>query len=250
MTELPKVYMNWSSGKDASLALYYLQKRSHRVDKLVTSVSLLNDRVSMHGLRRTLLEQQAGATGLDLQIVELPESPSMEDYNRTMRKAVAKLRTEGYAHCGFGDIFLEDLRAYREAQLGPHGIKCHFPLWKKDTRALISDFINRGFKAVIICANVGLLDKSFVGREIDGNLINDLPTNVDPCGENGEFHTFCYDGPIFSEPVPFSVGEYVYREYPAPKQSDQPNSGTVGFWFCDLLPLNSVPSQQSSNKSI
>ena len=217
------------------MALYELQKDDTiQVDKLLTSVNGHHSRVSMHGLRRTLLEKQAKSIGIPLKILELPEQPSMEDYNRVMNQTVAELKSEGYTSCGFGDIFLEDLRHYREKQLEPHNISCRFPLWKKDTRSLISEFLNMGFKAITVCIKAGLLDESFVGRELDASFIRDLPKNVDPCGENGEFHTFCYDGPIFSNPIPFTIGEHVYREYKTPNAED--NKDSMGFWFCDLVP--------------
>ena len=239
MPKKPKTYFNWSAGKDASLALYYLQKEGNlKVDKLLTSINAHHNRVSMHGLRRELLEQQVAALKLPLTTIELPEQPSMDDYNDLMRKTVVHLKSEGYANCGFGDIFLEDLRTYREEQLKPYGISCHFPLWKKDTKAIIAEFIRLGFKAVVICTKSDLLDASFVGRELDASFVNDLPSNVDPCGENGEFHTFCYDGPIFSKPIPFEIGEKVYREYKTPKsESKSKIKSQMGFWFCDLLPV-------------
>ena len=233
MAQKQKAYFNWSSGKDASLALYYLQKEGkYQVDKLLTSINAHHDRVSMHGLRRVLLEKQAQSIGLPLTTIELPEEPTMEDYNRIMSSTVETLKAEGYANCGFGDIFLEDLRAYREEQLKVHGISCHFPLWKRDTKEIIAQFIQLGFKAVVICVKSELLDKSFAGREIDQSFVNDLPANVDPCGENGEFHTFCYAGPIFKQPIKFEIGEKVYREYKAPEK----DKDSLGFWFCDLIP--------------
>lgn len=234
-----KTYFNWSSGKDASLALYYLQQQdSIQVSKLLTSVNNHHDRVSMHGLRRELLERQAKSIGLPLTTIELPENPTMDEYNDLMVNTVQALISDGYTDCGFGDIHLEDLRAYREKQLEPFNISAHFPLWKRDTREIIKDFIQLGFKAVVICTKSELLDESFVGREIDEAFVNDLPSNVDPCGENGEFHTFCYDGPIFREPIQFEIGENVFREYNRPKGDDDHPKGAdkIGFWFCDLIP--------------
>lgn len=234
MTEKLKTYFNWSTGKDASLAYYYLQKdENYQIDRLVTSINAHYNRVSMHGLRRELLVKQAQEIGLPLTTIELPEQPSMEEYNKKMSNVVTTLTSKGYTHCGFGDIFLEDLRVYREQQLAQHNIKCCFPLWKRDTKVLISDFLELGFKAIVICIKSKLLDESFVGREIDQNFINDLPENVDACGENGEFHTFCYDGPIFKNPVQFTIGEKTYREYKSPSKDKKGTS--IGFWFCDLL---------------
>lgn len=226
----PKTYFNWSTGKDASLALYHLQKQGNlNIDLLLTSVNSHHNRISMHGLKRELLEAQAEAIGLPLKTIELPEQPTMEEYNELMGSTVNQLKSDGYTNCAFGDIFLEDLRAYREKQLD--GIKCHFPLWKRDTTELLHEFMDLGFKAVVVCLNGELLDESFLGRELDHSFLADLPENVDPCGENGEFHTFCYDGPIFSKPVPFEFGEKILRRYKKP--NGEPEEHT-GFWFLDL----------------
>lgn len=231
-----KTYFNWSSGKDASLALYLLQQDpTYHIDTLVTTVNQHHDRVTMHGLRRELLVKQAEAIGLPLRTIELPREPSMEEYNTRLQKTVFQLKEEGYSHCGFGDIFLEDLRMYREEQLKPYGIQACFPLWKKDTKVLIQEFLDLGFKAKIVCLKAELLDVTFLGRDIDTSFVNDLPPNVDPCGENGEFHTFCYDGPIFQYPINIEEGEKVFREYKRPRdEKEAPNSGAMGFWFNDF----------------
>lgn len=230
-----RTYFNWSSGKDASLALYLLQKDPRfNVDRLFTSVNSHHDRVSMHGLRRELLEKQTVEIGLPLTTLELPEEPTMDVYNEKMEEALRSFEGEGYSHCGFGDIFLEDLRTYRENQMNAYNIKCSFPLWKKNTKELIHEFLKLGFKSIVICIKSDLLDESFVGRIIDENFINDLPENVDPCGEHGEFHTFCFDGPIFSNPVKFNLGEKVFREYKNPNQDEKKS---MGFWFLDLIPV-------------
>jgi uncharacterized protein (TIGR00290 family) len=139
---------------------------------------------------------------------------------------------QGFTHAAFGDIFLEDLKIYREQQLASFNLQAVFPIWKRDTKQLIQDFISLGFKAILICVNASKLNQSFVGRIIDKDFINDLPEDVDPCGENGEFHTFCFDGPIFRKPITFEIGETVYREYDAP--SGQNENSKLGFWFCDL----------------
>ena len=231
-----KTYFNWSTGKDASLALYKLQQDANfDVELLVTAINAHHDRVSMHGLRRSLLEQQAAAIGLPLRTIELPEEPTMEVYTKKMTETVTALKTEGYTQAGFGDIFLEDLKTYREQQLQPFGIQCQFPLWKQDTKVLLQELLDVGFRTIVICIKAELLDASFVGREIDQDFINDLPENVDPCGEHGEFHTFCFDGPIFKHPIPFELGEKVYREYKRPK-GDTTSARDMGFWFCDLIP--------------
>ncbi|MBJ2176476.1 adenine nucleotide alpha hydrolase [Aureibaculum sp. A20] len=233
MVKKLKTYFNWSTGKDASLAYYYLKKdERYQINRLVTAINTHHNRVSMHGLRRELLVKQAQEIGLPITTIELPVEPSMEVYNNEMERVVTQLQLDGYTHCGFGDIYLEDLRIYREEQLNPYNIKCNFPLWQRDTKELIEEFLNLGFKAIVICIKSELLDASFVGRVIDHNFINDLPDNVDPCGENGEFHTFCYDGPIFKNSIKFEVGEKVYREYKNPKKEN--NNNSMGFWFCDL----------------
>lgn len=227
-----KTYLNWSSGKDASLALYRLQQDpAYSIEKLVTTVNTRPDRVTMHGLRRKLLIAQTKATGLPLHIIELPEQPDMETYNQKMNDTVQQLKSEGFTHAGFGDIFLEDLKQYREEQLEAVGMNTVFPLWQEDTTDLIHEMIDLGFKTVVNCIDSRVLDQSFLGRTIDYDLLKDLPKNADPCGENGEFHTFCYDGPIFNHPVPFKNGETVYKEYPNPTDKEK----RAGFWFLDLI---------------
>ncbi len=236
-----KTYLNWSSGKDAALALYRIQKsEEYKVERLVTTVNSEVDRVSMHGLRTELLIQQAESLGIPLELIKLPGTVSMEHYNSVMTEAVTKLVSDGYTHSIFGDIFLEDLKHYREEQLEPMGITPLFPLWKMDTKELILEFIELGFKAITVCVNAKVLGKSFCGREIDLEFIKSLPPHVDPCGENGEFHTFVYDGPNFKEPVKFEVGEIIKREFTASKKDtdcfkDKPHSWDTAFWYCDLI---------------
>lgn len=229
-----KTYFNWSSGKDSALALHYLlNDKNYSIEHLVTSVNSFHNRVSMHGLRRELLEQQIMSLGIAHSTIELPEQPSMLEYETAMKEKVAQLKEQGFACAAFGDIFLEDLKKYREQQLALMEISAVFPLWQRNTKDLLNEFIGLGFKAILVCINSSLLDVSFAGRIIDKAFINDLPEEVDPCGENGEFHTFCFDGPVFKQPVPFAVGEKIYREYTSPG-NDQKNN--MGFWFCDLIP--------------
>jgi uncharacterized protein (TIGR00290 family) len=231
MSQKPKTYFNWSSGKDSALALHYLLEQGHfNVDRLLTTVNAHYDRVSMHGLPRKVLEAQAASVGIPLEVLEVPEKPSMEQYNELMRNTVTQLRSEGYTHTGFGDIFLEDLKQYREDMLQPYGLTTLFPLWKKDTKQLIEEFLGLGFRAVIICINNSKLDASFLGQELSQELLNKFPSDVDPCGENGEYHTFCFDGPIFKAPIPFTLGEKVFKTYDNP--SDPEN--TIQFGFCDI----------------
>ena len=225
-----KSYFNWSSGKDAALALYYLQQDSrYSVERLLTSVNRVHNRVSMHGLRRDLLMRQVAATGIPGTTIELPEQPSMEEYGSGMRAAVETLRREKFTCAAFGDIFLEDLRAWREKQLSPYGIQTVFPLWKKDSGEMLKEFLRLGFKAITVCVDANKLDASFAGRVVDADFLRDLPQGVDPCGENGEFHTFCFDGPVFSKAVSFEIGEKVYLEYKGPGNQKS------AFWFCDLV---------------
>lgn len=234
-------YMNWSGGKDSSLALWkVLRKREYNVRRLLTSVNSVHNRISMHGVRRELLEAQSRAIGIPLTTIELPEQPNMTEYEAEMMKAVQLMKAGGMEHSVFGDIFLEDLRVYREDKLRTAGIECVFPIWKIDTSLLMRQFLDAGFKAIIVCVNEKYLDKSFCGRLIDESFCNDLPPGVDICGENGEFHSFVFDGPIYNYPIPVEQGEIVYRQYAAPKNTqdnctpmDQPSP--YGFWFCDLF---------------
>lgn len=237
-------YMNWSGGKDSSLCLYKVLKDGQLdVCYLLTSINKTYDRIAMHGVRSSLLVQQANSIGIPLQLLELPEQPDMEQYEKAMLEKVNELKSKQIENSIFGDIFLEDLRKYREEKLQAVGIKSTFPLWKTPTKDLMKEFIDVGFKAIIVCINGSLLDKSFCGRIIDQSFIDDLPPNVDVCGENGEYHSFVFDGPIFKTPVSFTKGEIVYREYSKPKENStncnttNPDEKSYGFYFCDLIPL-------------
>ena len=244
-----KVIFNWSGGKDSALCLYkIMQTRQYDVMCLLTSISQQYQRISMHGVRVDLLDAQADSIGITLIKMQIPEMPTQEIYENEMRAALTDLKRSGATACVFGDIFLEDLRTYRETKLAELNLKGLFPLWKIPTDKLIREFINLGFKTIVTCVNEKHLDKSFAGRIIDNDFLNDLPVNVDPCGENGEFHTFAFDGPIFKEPIPFDIGETVYRKYMPAKQENNStyHSSTTnkdnaedpfdsGFWYCDLL---------------
>ena len=182
------------------------------------------------------MQAQVAALGLPLCTVELSEMPSMEEYNERMNARLTELRKEGFTHGAYGDIFLEDLRIHREQQLAEAGFDVVFPIWKRDTRTLFKEFVSLGYKAVVVSCNT-VLGESWVGRTLDQQFLADLPEGIDPCGENGEFHTFCYDGPIFNQPVAIKLGEKLYQEYKAPKKDDQhSNAAPVGFWFIDVLP--------------
>jgi uncharacterized protein (TIGR00290 family) len=241
-----KALFNWSSGKDSALTLYkILQNPEFKIECLLTSVNQQYQRISMHGVRVELLQAQAESIGIPLKIMEVPEMPTMEVYENVMIKTLTELKNQGIMYSVFGDIFLEDLRKYREEQLAKIGFEGVFPIWKIPSHDLIQEFISLGFKTIVVCVNERYLDKSFVGRIIDQDFINDLPENVDVCGENGEFHTFTFDGPIFSKPIHFEIGEIVYRKYEKPKSEDSSNKACdtsaadafdFGFWYCDLIP--------------
>lgn len=207
---------------------------------LMTTINQVQQRISMHGVRTALLDQQAEAIGLPLYKIELPENPGMAEYEMHMRKACSEMKNNGYTGAVFGDIYLEDLKIYREKQMAGEKLNCHFPLWKNESHKLIRQFISFGFKAIVVCTNSLYLDSHFCGRIIDESFLNDLPPDVDPCGENGEYHSFVFDGPLFKHPVNFEKGELVYREYPAPKSDADACFTTpkpaAGFYFCDLIP--------------
>lgn len=238
-----KAYFNWSGGKDSALALYHvLQNKTVDVDLLLTTINASFNRISMHGVRVDLLHKQAESIGIPLREIKLAESVSMAEYNKAMCQTVTTLVNEKFCHTIFGDIFLEDLKKYREQQLSPLGLQIHFPLWKRNTKELLHEFLDLGFKTIVVCVKSSLLDSSFAGRIIDKEFIADLPTTVDPCGENGEFHTFVFDGPIFKFPINFMIGEKIYREYATPENSDDNCFSSrqdlqMGFWYCDLISL-------------
>ncbi|WP_372800555.1 diphthine--ammonia ligase [Lutibacter sp.] len=232
---MKKAYFNWSTGKDSALALYkILQDKSYSTEVLVTTVSKKLQRVSMHGVREELLESQAKQIGLPLYKIYFPEDVSLKTYNIIMKENLEKLIIPNkYEYAVFGDIFLEDLKAFREKKLSELNLKAVFPLWKSNTKELLLEFISLGFKAITVSVNANLLDESFVGRILDENFINNLPPNVDVCGENGEFHTFVFDGPIFKTPIKFEVGEKVLKTYESSDNDTWDNS----FWYCDLKPI-------------
>ena len=227
-----KSIFNWSGGKDSSLALYQvLKEREYEVSSLVTTINEEKDRISMHGVRTKLLEQQAVSIGLPLHKVMLSEMPAMEEYNAQMRDMLSGFKNEGITHSIFGDIFLEDLKAYRDEKLSQVGMTGYYPLWKIDTYKLFNEFVTLGFRALIICTNSKYLDESYLGRELDHDFLNDIPAEVDPCGENGEYHSFVFDGPIFKQPIEFEIGEQLFKNY----ESDQLSNHDTGFWYLDLL---------------
>ncbi len=231
-----RALFNWSSGKDSALALYKILKEDRfEIATLLTSINQEFQRISMHGVNVSLLEDQAECLGFPLIKLEIPKEPSMEQYQKMMSETMLKIKSQGITHSVFGDIFLEDLRTYREEQLKSVGMHAVFPLWKQNTSDLIREFLDLGFKTIVTCVNEMYLDKSFAGRIIDDDFIKDLPENIDPCGENGEFHTFTYDGPIFKKPIDFKIGDLIMKTYPKPKSDENSDDGDYIFWFCDLL---------------
>ena len=211
----------WSGGKDSAMALHTLLQRSDvHIAALLTTVTEGYERISMHGVRRELLERQAQSIRLPLHEVRIPPQCVNPIYEARMEEALRVYFESGVRKVAFGDIFLEDLRAYREKNLARVGMTAIFPIWKRDTRELIRFFHANKFRAVAVCVDSKVLDPSFAGRELDESFFRDLPPHADPCGENGEFHTFVFDGPIFQSPIPVRAGEVVNRD---------------GFIFCDLL---------------
>ena len=218
----PKALMCWSSGKDSGMTLHTVREAGeYEVVSLLTTVTQDYDRISMHGVRRTLLEQQAASIGLPLSQVILHAGASNEDYETAMEQTLLAFKAQGVQHVIFGDIFLEDLRKYREDNLARAGMTGVFPIWKRDTADMAREFIAKGFEAVVTCVDTQALDGSFSGRRIDESFLADLPESVDPCGENGEFHSFVANGPIFKNRISYEIGEKVLRD-------DR-------FMFCDLI---------------
>ena len=217
-----KTILSWSGGKDSAIAFMELSRDSrYKVESLLTTVTEGYDRVSMHGVRVPLLEEQASSLGVPLVKVTIPQGSSNEQYESAMRKVLTNAQADGVTAVAFGDLFLEDIRRYREEKLSQVGMEAVFPIWKRDTRELAHSSLKVGFKAVIVCVDSSFLDRSFVGRAFGESFLADLPRGVDPCGENGEFHTFVHAGPIFRRPISIRIGETVLREN--------------RFWFCDLL---------------
>jgi uncharacterized protein (TIGR00290 family) len=221
MDEREPVLFCWSGGKDSAMALHaLLQDPQVRVVALLTTVTEGYDRISMHGVRRELLQRQAESIGLPLHEVFIPPECVNSIYEARMEAALRLHLENGVRKVAFGDIFLEDLRAYREKNLARLGMTALFPIWKRDSRELIESFHAHGFRSIAVCVNPKVLDRSFAGRELNSSFFADLPAHADCCGENGEFHTFAFDGPIFKDAIRFQLGERVERD---------------SFVFCDLL---------------
>jgi len=221
---MEKIIFAWSGGKDSAMALSELRNnKDYDVIALLTTVTEDYDRISMHGVRGALLEQQAESLGLPLEKVYITKTSSNEEYERNMKDKLTHYKGLGVSCAAFGDIFLEDLKKYREENLSKIGVKGIFPIWKRNSAELARTFIGLGFKAIITCIDSKVLDKSFAGRVFDEQFLSELPDNVDPCGENGEFHSFVYDGPIFSKPITCEKGEVILRDN--------------RYYFCDLIPV-------------
>lgn len=233
-------WLHWSGGKDSAYALYKLQQ-TNTVSGLVTSLSAEFRRITMHGVREELLEAQAKALNLPLHKMFIPKDANLEKYNALFLSEMNQLKIKGATSCAFGDIYLEDLRAYREKQMKPCQLDTDFPIWNEaDTKTMARSIIQSGIKAIVVCVSGKHFDKSFVGRQYDLKFLDALPTAVDPCGENGEFHTFVYDAPSFSAPIPIQLGDKVDKLYtPSSKEDDAPECGAqpdwdTQFYFQDL----------------
>lgn len=214
-----KVLLSWSSGKDSAWTLHTLRESGVHVAALLTTFNAVADRVAMHAVRRSLVETQAAAAGLPLWHVPIPSPCPNEVYEARMREAMGRARAEGFTHVAFGDLFLEDVRQYREERMRGTGLDPVFPLWKMPTSELAQQMLTAGLGAVLTCVDPRHLDRRFAGRTYDAVLLSELPETVDPCGERGEFHTFCFAGPMFKQPIPIATGEIVERD---------------GFVFADL----------------
>jgi uncharacterized protein (TIGR00290 family) len=240
-----KIVFCWSGGKDSALALNRLrQDQRYEIVSLLTTCNEHFQRVSMHGVRLELLDAQAAAVGLPLEKIFVSQRSSNDEYQQKMSACLLAHKARGVTACAFGDIFLEDLKRWRDENLALVGMRGIYPIWKIDTRELIREFFALGFGTVICCANDAYLGEDAVGRNLDEEFTRTLPPEVDVCGENGEFHSFAFAGPVFKRPVKFKVGEKVYRPVEITHPSDATSSyvcpsgprRTKGFWFCDLLP--------------
>jgi uncharacterized protein (TIGR00290 family) len=221
MTDRPKAWLAWSSGKDSAWALHTVRETGDfDIVALLTTVNSSYSRVAMHGVREDLVEMQAAVAGLPLVKVPIPALCRNQDYEQAVSEAMARAKDEGVRHVVFGDLFLEDIRTYREQQLASCGMVGIFPLWRRDTHQFAQEMLAGGLTAYVVCVDPAKLDRTFAGRRFDGDFLKSLPSGVDPCGENGEFHSFASAGPMFRRPVPVEVGEVVERD---------------GFVFADLL---------------
>jgi len=232
---MKKYAVSWSSGKDAAYALLKMQQdHLSKVETLVCTLEQSQKRVSMHGIGEELLDLQSQALNLPLKKIYLPNNISMAEYSAVMKKEFNTLKQEKIDTVIFGDILLQDIKEYREKEMDGVGISASFPLWKLNTQKLAKEIIESGIKTRVVAVSAKVLDESFVGREYDLQFLADLPSGVDPCGENGEFHTFVYDAPNFSFTVNHVVGENVLRSYS--KKGNEKEKWETSFWFCNVLP--------------
>lgn len=216
------VLLSWSGGKDSSLALNEIRKtKKYHIEAIITTVTEDYDRVSMHGLRTDLLEDQAQSLNIPLHKVLISKNASNDAYESAFNNVLINYKELGINKVVFGDLFLEDIKKYREDLLGKIDMECLFPIWKRDTTKLANNFIDLGFKAITVCVDSEMLGEEFAGREFDAQFLSDLPADIDPCGENGEFHTFVYDGPIFKKKIEHHLGDVVLRD--------------ERFYYCDIL---------------
>jgi len=215
------IVLSWSGGKDSAMAFYQIEKdNSFKVNRLLTTLTQDYQRISMHGVRRELLLNQSQSLGVDLDEVFITKESTNSEYQQRMGQRLASYKDDNISKVAFGDIFLVDLKKYREDNLSKVNMTALFPIWMRDTKKMSREFVGLGFKAVISCIDSNFLTKDFVGREYNDSFLDDLPNGVDPCGENGEFHSFVYDGPIFSKKINVDKGEVVLRDN--------------RFWYCDL----------------
>ncbi|MGB2693169.1 MAG: diphthine--ammonia ligase [Thermodesulfobacteriota bacterium] len=222
MNSKKQVLFSWSGGKDSSLALYEIQKsQDYDIVALITTITADYDRVSMHGLRTSLLEEQAEYLNIPLEKVFISKNASNDEYESKFNEALLRYKRAGIRQVVFGDLFLEEIKKYREDLLQKVGMECLFPIWKQDTTKLAYEFIDLGFKAITVCVDSNVLGKEFAGREFNKEFLNNLPDGIDPCGENGEFHTFVYEGPIFNKSINKKLGDIVLRD--------------ERFFYCDIL---------------
>lgn len=230
-----KAVFNWSGGKDSALALYkILQDDDFEIISLLTTVNSASNRSSMHAIPHELLKMQAESIGIPLYEVPLSPEGEMAGYEEAMNKAINHFKSLGVTHFVFGDIFLHDVRSYRENQLNPRGIEIVEPLWDISEPQIIDDFIDSGLKSVIVTTMANLLDESYIGKIIDRDFIDNLPKEVDICGENGEYHSFCFDGPIFRFPIRFSLDDKVFVTNDV-KMADG-TTETFTYWYSSLSP--------------
>lgn len=234
MTDRPvKAVFNWSGGKDSALALWkVLQSGEYEVISLLTTVNKQNQRSFMHAIPVALLQKQAESIGIPLYVAELKPGGEMQGYEEVMCEAVRYFLGRGVTHFIFGDIFLHDVKIYRERQLQPYGITVVEPLWGKTSIEIMEEFLVSGLRTVVVTTMAEKLGKNFIGRTVDAGFIEDLPDDADVCGENGEYHTFCYAGGMFRQPVGFALGEPLYRTYPV--KQDDGTEKDYAYWFANL----------------